>query len=396
MRKAVSPVIIAITLTAIVIAVASIYYAQIASLSQFSASTLEIVDAKLVKHYGYVRLVLKVYNGNDYPVDIVTKLYTEFKEVISKIETIPPKTTKTIIIEGKYGCKFLVGKKYVVEIVELKNGGSNAVGVECTGIQLFNGKVLILAPTTMLHIEPRHVHGKDKAGSMENVSKVVDGILEIVEDLGILTKVINNLEDWKYIVEHPTEYRNVMIINPFGGIVPIPTEYIGNPYEFIEKIGENVREYGWIWSHITGYPFYYASDGNAMVMLHKFGIKHFLGIEKNWCIITCGGGKQYYVYPSTAEIPDLRTWLSNLGYSEIANKLTDFMHIRFSLITHHVPQEWINRLFYTRCDKLSGSFVLNLGKGLYVHWGSPYFLQFSDEELGKLALLTALYAELYR
>ena len=406
-RIAISPIVIAVVLTAIVVAVASIYYAQLTSLSHLSASALEIVDAKLIKHYGYVRLILKVYNGNDNSVDIVTKLYTEFKETISKIDKIPPKTTKTIIIEGRYGHKFLVGKKYIVEVMGLRGGDSDITDVECKGIQLFNGQVLILAPTTMLHIIP-NMHEYGHGGSITNVSEVVSGILEIVEELGVPTRVIDNLEDWKYIVEHPAEYKNAMVINPFGGIVPVPTEYLDSEeeiYEFIEKIGNNTRRYGWIWTHTTGYPFYYASDGSKGVPLYKrngIGFRKFLGIEKKWSLVCHGiSDEQHYMQTGTYGIPDLRTWIKELGYSNIADKITDTMRIRYSLKLRRIPQEWINTLIYLKehgnqGERRSGALVLNLGKGLYVHWGSPYFIQFSDKELGELALLTALYAVQYR
>jgi len=407
--RGLSPVVVAIVLSVVVIVIASVYYAELSTFSKMSVGGIEIVDAKLVKHYGYARLLIKVYNNEEKPIEIEVKIETEQKDYLTKRQEIPPRKTTMIKIEGKYGYKFRVSKEYLTQVIDAKGNTLDIIEVECSGIELINNKVLILASTTMLNMIPSQLG--DYGGSIYNVSIFISSIINVAKDLGIVFDIVEDLSEWKDIVENPHNYGDVIIINPFGGVIPIPTEYIDSEekiYEFIEKIGNNTRRYGWIWTHITGYPFYYVTNGSTVVRIQSSGIEQFFGAKN---IITSGGGIQYYIYTETdeqyleSEAIDLKTWIVRQGYVDIANKLNDSIHMKFSFILNHIPQEWISKVIYGKeagandPGPTSGALILRLGNGLYIHWGTAYYKNsnlFNDEELGKLAILSTIYAIRYR
>ena len=77
------------------------------------------------------------------------------------------------------------------------------------------------------------------------------------------------------LVENPPS--NIILINAHGDTIPVPSTY--SPDTFITKIAENVANYGWIYVHTGGVPFYYAwVEGSGKQTLGYSGFSTFLSL----------------------------------------------------------------------------------------------------------------------
>ncbi|WFO74912.1 hypothetical protein J4526_07520 [Desulfurococcaceae archaeon MEX13E-LK6-19] len=393
--KVLSPIVASLLLIIIVASVATILYFVMISMSIPNEESIELVDAKLVKQYSNIYAHIVLYNNGRTSIRVKMVLHGETSIFSSEYSVIAPGDISRIYIVGSYGYDFIVGEDYVIEIV----GDINfSVIVKCSGFELIHKPMYIFAPTILLQDFAQL--NLSKKGSIENVSEVVNGILEASRKLGIVVKTISSMDEWLELVLNPRD--DVIIINPFGGLIPVPREYFNDTekvLEFIELLHNNIRDYGWIWVHLSGYPLYYAVCDDDIIEIGIEGFEYLLFGSRGRGTAIVGSSIQEYddVENRTSDIVNFKSWLNTYGFNNISRKLVDNMRITYSVfLKKRGIESMVVTKFYTdRSETRSGACILRIGKGLYIHWGSPTDPPFSDKELGTLGLLLAVYSTMY-
>jgi hypothetical protein len=89
--------------------------------------------------------------------------------------------------------------------------------------------------------------------------------VEIVSDFTRLDSLVNNPPD------------NVIVINTHGEIMPMSPSW---PYwaTYFTRLGNNVKNHGWIFVSTLGYPFYYYDQGSGRVGVGGSGVNTFLSV----------------------------------------------------------------------------------------------------------------------
>ena len=394
--KIISPIITSLLLVIIAASVASVLYFSIISMVDFNESSIEIIDAKLIKQYGNLYAYIVLYNSGETSVKVKMILHGESNNFSSEYTVIAPRDTSRINIIGTYGYDFIVGEDYVIEIA---GDVSASIIVKCSGLELTNSPIYIFAPSMLTLDLLQKPHSKE--GSIENVSEVVNGILETARKLGIVVKTITSLDEWLELVLNPKD--NVIVINPFGEFIPIPQEYFNDTekmLEFITMLHNNIRDHGWVWVHLSGYPLYYGISDSDYETIRNEGFEYLLFGSENMSVVSSGGSVQDYVQESeednTSRTVEFKSWLKTYGFSDLSTKLANRMKFHHSIVLSTGVEDMVALRFYTNPGgSQSGACVLRIGKGLYVHWGSPTDPQFSDKELGTLGLLLTIYSIIY-
>ncbi len=148
LRNSVSPVISALLLSFIAIAAALILYTYMTETPRIR-SNVAVIDLKLIKSYWYVKLIVKLYNGENTPQPVSITIYGDSSLRISRTITLPPLESKTIVISGLYGYGFDVGKKYLVVVATPYD--TKEFYVECEGVEIPHDKFLFL------QLSPRYI-----------------------------------------------------------------------------------------------------------------------------------------------------------------------------------------------------------------------------------------------
>lgn len=90
---------------------------------------------------------------------------------------------------------------------------------------------------------------------IRNKEQVIAGVTNITQERGLNLNIIENEDQLLDLVCNPP--RLAIIINAHGERVYVPSNWNRHWREFYQRIGENVRDQGWIFVSIAGYPFYY-------------------------------------------------------------------------------------------------------------------------------------------
>lgn len=121
-----------------------------------------------------------------------------------------------------------------------------------------------------------------------------DEISQALEGKAIVRK-IENPDDLDRIIRNPPD--GAVIINCHDEIVPIPPSWNNDWYSYFRAIGRNIRDHGWIWVSIMGYPFYYVHNGVSGETIGEKGVS---------VLLSTGGGsalfwsERYNVYTAEA------------------------------------------------------------------------------------------------
>jgi len=92
-----------------------------------------------------------------------------------------------------------------------------------------------------------------------NVRQSIVNVLDRIKYDNNKVCQIENLEDWKVLVNNPPD--NIIIINCHGEVLPIPQEHMENWQRFYHSLGNNIHNNKWIFVSLTGYSlFSYACD----------------------------------------------------------------------------------------------------------------------------------------
>jgi len=110
-------------------------------------------------------------------------------------------------------------------------------------------------------------------------ANILRRIREMATPRGHSVVPISTLAQFQELVENPP--RNAVVINAHGEAIPLPHQEEGNWLSFIRKVGMNVRNHGWIWTSITGYPFhYYGPETNRIPQPYMAGLATFLSVAE--------------------------------------------------------------------------------------------------------------------
>jgi hypothetical protein len=96
-----------------------------------------------------------------------------------------------------------------------------------------------------------------------NPTDILNRINELAERRGHRIIPVQDLPTFRNLVYDPP--RNATFINSHGEALPLPVEEEGNWLSFIRRIGQNVRDAGWVWTSITGYPFFYYDPATSRI-----------------------------------------------------------------------------------------------------------------------------------
>ncbi len=104
--------------------------------------------------------------------------------------------------------------------------------------------------------------------------KVCELLTEWLHHLNLSYVVLRSVEDFRLYLVNETE--NVVIFNCHGEILPIPRKYgVGKHLLYLRNITRLIRDKGWIWVHLAGYPFYYVAIENFVGRLCESGSLRF-------------------------------------------------------------------------------------------------------------------------
>lgn len=191
---------------------------------------------------------------------------------------------------------------------------------------------------------------------------------------------VTSLAELQALVSTPPE--NAVIINGHGEALPIPEEEHGNWISFITKLAHNVREHGWVWVSITGYPFfYYGPDVNRIPQPHMTGLATFLSVST----------PSIEIAPISGDTERLTTEGSR-ALEKLHIRISDPLAVGRCFLWHNV----VPIAFLTSGTSL-GAGAIPIGRGFFVHCGiasadighaQPD--QDSDSRIAELALAFSL------
>jgi len=90
-----------------------------------------------------------------------------------------------------------------------------------------------------------------------------------------------------------SDMRNVVVINLHGSVIPIPEEYLTSSentktsvYEYIVDLARCVRDKGWIYVNVAGYPFSIVACGKSQFwyVTNTAGLSTFLAAASNFTV----------------------------------------------------------------------------------------------------------------
>ncbi len=91
-----------------------------------------------------------------------------------------------------------------------------------------------------------------------------------------IIKNISSMSELDNLVRNPPDHA--VVINCHDEVVPIPPSWGGDWYSYFRAIGRNIRDHGWIWVSLMGYPFYYVNDGASKVTIGENGVATVLSV----------------------------------------------------------------------------------------------------------------------
>ena len=215
---------------------------------------------------------------------------------------------------------------------------------------------------------------------VNNPLVVLNRIRELASPRGHRVIPVNTLAELRELVSHPP--RDVVVLNGHGEALPIPTEEHGNWISFLRNLGVNVRDNGWIWVSITGYPFfYYGPDTDKIPQPYNTGLATFFSISSP--AIEIGPIAEDTVRP-TAD--------GNRALEKLNIRIFDPLRVGRGFFWHNVVP-----ITFLTSGISHGASAVPIGRGFFVHCGIgsadlgyPEANQESDLRIAELGLVFAL------
>lgn len=383
-RKGVVPIIAVAVMVAVAFLTAGIFSAEINKVfSSPAPEDITVQELVLMKHYGYSYFKIKLQSNCDRMLNLRVDLIGEDGTTAATTQGVSllPRDSVTVSSSGMFGYKFFVGNSYAVKV----SGDLGASHVaECKGVEFSRNKLILLA------IE--EFGGTLQDSGITNSSAVLAGAEETAIRLGIPYEKVTTTARWASILANPP--KGAVIINPFGGVTPVPTAGVNSPEAFLRNLSYIVGNYSWTWVHTAGEPFFIISNGQNSTRLNSDkGIQWFFNTsqvtvarsnapqELQECVLTDSDGNSLRYFLTVTNFRDLPESM-RFGYPVVIPP------------SGYPPTKFI---FYekdtNRNEVQTAATSFCIGSGYYVYWGGPSNL-FSEYETGSLSLMLALYTNL--
>ncbi len=274
-RKSVSPIVVTLLLILVVVVASVFMYSWIKGMmgEAKSSSSQAVNTMKNIAMIEWARvydigksysITLAIRNIGD-PEIIVDSIFIKepggelhaFK-TISKVRIKPGDVAIVTASVPKDELKVRPG-----ETLSVWAGCSNAVTVPTT----LKASDFLEAPELVVYL----INITSIGGNWGNPSLLYSAL----ESKAII-KTISSMSELDNLVRNPPDYA--VIINCHDEVVPIPPSWGGDWYSYFRAIGRNIRDHGWIWVSLMGYPFYYVNDGTSKVTIGENGVAAVLSV----------------------------------------------------------------------------------------------------------------------
>ncbi len=119
------------------------------------------------------------------------------------------------------------------------------------------------------------INGVGTWWSYVDSTSIAQAAKALFEANGYRVEIVNDLVSLNFLVNNPPD--NVIVINTHGEIMPMPPSWPNWDTYFV-KLGNNVKDHGWIFVSTVGYPFFYYDQGSGMVAVGGSGVNTFLSV----------------------------------------------------------------------------------------------------------------------
>lgn len=346
---------------------------------------LIIQDPMLMKHYGYASFKVTIRSNTDRELALSVSVIGEDGLPAISVDNVrvPPRGETTVSSSGLIGSKFFVGNGYAIKVSGGSNIGTSGI-VECKGVEFSRNKLIIFAIDGFSALV-------DNKGGVTNSSAIIAGAEDAAIRLGIPYEKVTTISRWQSLMENPVD--GIIVINPYGGVTPVPPQWIEIPQQFLSNLSYIVGNHSWTWVHVGGEPFSILSDGVREKFLNPkdIGIMWFFNTDK----VTTSSSK------APMELVDCvltETDGNSLNYFLTVTNfktLPDEMRFGYTIVLPPSDLPQTKFVFYQKRDGDSQTAARSfcIGSGYYVYWGGPSNL-LSEYETGSLLLMLALYTNL--
>ncbi|MBC7127960.1 MAG: hypothetical protein H5T32_07110 [Candidatus Methanosuratus sp.] len=383
-RKGVVPIIAVAVMVAVALLTTGIFSAEINRVfSSPAPEEITVQELVLMKHYGYAYFKITIQSNCDRTLKLNVSLIGEDGAAAATIQDISlaPRGSVTVDTSGMFGYRFFVGNSYAVKV-----WGDLGVSylVECKGVEFSRNKLILLT-----------IEGFSdslESSGVTNSSALLAGAEDTAIRLGIPYEKVTTISRWNSILSNPP--RGVVVINPFGGVTPVPTAAVDSPESFIRNLSYVVGNYSWTWVHVAGEPFFILSDGKKSTQLNSdLGIQWFFNTsqvtvahsnapeELQECVLTDTHGNSLRYFLTVTSFRDLPETMK-FGYPMVLPP-SDYPTTKFIFYEKDTTANQVQSAATSFC----------IGSGYYVYWGGPSD-KFNEYETGGLSLMLALYTNL--
>jgi len=97
-----------------------------------------------------------------------------------------------------------------------------------------------------------------------DAQKISKKLKELFLETDLDTTIIDSMDNYENLLNQQEE--NYVIINCHGEAIPITSEYGDDWISFLKNLGNKIKELGWIYVSITGYPVFYTVKPNQEII----------------------------------------------------------------------------------------------------------------------------------
>ncbi|WFO75996.1 hypothetical protein J4526_03880 [Desulfurococcaceae archaeon MEX13E-LK6-19] len=188
----------------------------------------------------------------------------------------------------------------------------------------------------------------------------------------------DKLED---LIRNPPE--DAIVINAHDEVVPIPPSWNGTWYDYLRNIGKNIRDHGWIWVSIRGYPFFYVDNGSS---------RYTVGDKGFSIVASCVGGSAVFWSDRYGVLSAYASDLVDEVYYYTGLSLPDAVNAsRQSTLVSGLEPAYVFYSYRSGSNTFYASAAYRLGKGFIIVNGLSGSGEMSDDVVAKIAVATALY-----
>lgn len=196
-------------------------------------------------------------------------------------------------------------------------------------------------------------------------------------------EVVDSWSELDSLIRDPP--TGVVVVNAHGELVPMPSTW-SSWEDYFKKIGVNIRDYGWIWVSVKGYPFYYYyKEGEGKFTVGSSGVNRVLtpvaGQADFW---SQSDGVTSTALTSTGVEASELVSLSLASQADTPRACRSVSGVMPVLIFYELEQG--DKTYY-------GAASYKVGKGYLLVNG--FSAGYSDDETAKAATAFAIYTKFY-